>query len=168
MSTGSNGYPRVYFEDLREGEEFISLGRTIVEADIVNLAGVMGWYDPLHCDAEATKGCMFGGRVAQGLLGLVLSNGLTAGCVPSHRGIAAIVAFLGITWSFRAPIRIGDTIHIRVKVAQKRATKNPDQGLVVFDVAVLNQVGEIVQDGQKTYLIAPRPAAQAVQQNRGT
>jgi len=160
VTTVVGGYPCVYFEDLREGEEFISLGRTIVEADIVNLAGVMGWYDPLHCDAEAAKAGMFGGRVAQGLLGLVLSNGLTSGCVPSHRGIAAIVAFLGLTWSFRAPIRIGDTIHIRVKVAQKRVTKSPTQGLVVFDVAVLNQGDTIVQDGQKTYLIATRPTGQ--------
>lgn len=151
-------YPRVYFEDLRAGEEFTSLARTITEADVTNLASVMGWYDPLHFDAESTKAGPFGGRVAQGLLGLVLSNGLTNGCIPSHRGIAAIAAFLGISaWSFKGPIRVGDTIHIWTRVAEKRPTKSPDRGLVVLDVAVVNQLGATVQDGRKTYLVATRP-----------
>lgn len=152
------GFPRVYFEDLADGEEFTSLARTITEADIVNLAGVMGWYDPLHTDAELTKDGPFGGRVAQGLLGLVLSNGLTNGCIPSHRGLAAIVAFLGISdWTFRGPVRIGDTIHIVARVVDKRPTKSPERGVVVFSQAVVNQRGETVQDGKKTYLIATRP-----------
>lgn len=152
-------FPRVYFEDLADGEEFTSLARTITDADIVNLAGVMGWYDPLHTDAESTKAGPFGGRVAQGLLGLVLSNGLTNGCIPSHRGLAAIVAFLGIAeWNFRAPIRIGDTIRIVTRVVEKRPTKAPGRGLVVMAQAVVNQHGETVQDGRKTYLIATRPA----------
>jgi acyl dehydratase len=153
-------FPRVYFEDLTEGEEFTSLGRTITEADIVNLAAFMGWYDPLHTDAEATKDGPFGGRVAQGLVGLVLSNGLTNGCIPSHRGLAAIVAFLGISeWNFRGPIRIGDTIHVVVRVIEKRPTKSPGRGVVVFAHAVVNQKGETVQDGRKTYLIQTRPAS---------
>ena len=152
-------FPRVYFDDLAVGEEFTSLGRTITEADIVNLAAFMGWYDPLHTDAEATKNGPFGGRVAQGLVGLVLSNGLTNGCIPSHRGIAAIVAFLGINeWSFRAPIRIGDTIHIVARVVEKRPTKSPERGVVIFTQSVVNQRGETVQDGRKTYLIATKPA----------
>ncbi|MBI3107742.1 MAG: MaoC family dehydratase N-terminal domain-containing protein [Candidatus Rokubacteria bacterium] len=151
-------FPRVYFDDLVEGEEFTSLARTITEADIVNLAGVMGWYDPLHTDAESTKGGPFGGRVAQGLLGLVLSNGLSNGCIPSHRGLAAVVAFLGIeAWSFRGPIRMGDTIRIVTRVVEKRTTKSPDRGLVVFEQAVVNQNGRTVQDGRKTYLIATHP-----------
>jgi len=151
-------YPRVYFEDLREGEEFTSLGRTITEADIVNLAGVMGWYDPLHTDAEATKSGPFGGRVAQGLLGLLLSNGLSNGCIPSHRGLAAIVAFLGIVdWNFRAPIRIGDTLHVVTRVAEKQPTRSAGRGLVVFEQAVVNQAGRTVQDGRKRYLIATSP-----------
>jgi acyl dehydratase len=153
-----NDFPRVYFEDLGEGEEFTSLARTITEADIVNLAGVMGWYDPLHTDAESTKAGPFGGRVAQGLLGLVLSNGLSNGCIPSHRGIAAVVAFLGVNeWTFRGPIRIGDTIRIVTRVVEKRPTKTPERGLVVFAQAVVNQDGRTVQDGRKTYLIATTP-----------
>lgn len=150
-------YPRVYWEDLREGEEFTSLARTIGEADIASLAGVMGWYDPLHTDAESTRSGPFGGRVAQGLLGLVLSNGLSNGCVPSHRGVAAIVAFLGIdAWRFAGPIRIGDTIHVWSRVAEKRETKSPERGLLVLEQAVVNQRGERVQEGRKTYLVARR------------
>ena len=31
-----------YFEEFQEGEEFLSHGRTITEADVVNFAGLSG------------------------------------------------------------------------------------------------------------------------------
>ena len=34
-----------------------------------------------------------------------------------------IMAFLGMTWDFRNPIFIGDTIHVEQTVTEKRPTK---------------------------------------------
>ena len=143
----------IYFEDLNVDDEFISMGRTVTEADLVNFGALIGWYDPLHCDAVYAKSTMFKRRIASGLLGLALSNGLCRGCISTSLGRAANMAFMHVEWSFKKPIFIGDTIHIRQRVAAKKETKKQDQGIMVLDVAVVNQDGEVVQEGKKTYLL---------------
>src|SRR5439155_26159248 len=42
----------LYFDDLEVGQEWTSGGRTITEADIVNLAGLSGDFNPTHIDHE--------------------------------------------------------------------------------------------------------------------
>lgn len=156
MPTVYDDNKEIYFEDLEVGDRFISLARTVTEADLVNFAAFLGWYDPLHCDAVSSQQGLFGTRVAQGLLGLALSNGLCRGCFHTSRGRAAPLAFLGLNWRFSRPIRIGDTIHVEQEVFEKRETKRPDQGVVVFKVAVLNQENQVVQEGEKTFLLKRR------------
>jgi acyl dehydratase len=148
----------IYFDDLEVGDEFISMARTVTETDLVNFAALIGWYDPLHCDSVYAEGTMFKKRVASGLLGLALSNGLCRGCISTRLGRAANMAFLNIQWSFSKPIFIGDTVHIRQKVSEKKETKRPDRGIMTLDVAVVNQHGETVQEGKKTYMLRRRPA----------
>jgi acyl dehydratase len=153
MPTVYSDATEVCFEDLEIGDGFISLARTVTEADLVNFAAFLGWYDPLHCDAVSTREGLFGTRVAQGLLGLALSNGLCRGCFHSSRGRVAPLAFLGLNWRFKRPIMIGDTVHVEEEVLEKRETKRAEQGLVVLKVAVINQDGQVVQEGEKNYLV---------------
>ncbi|MBW2147163.1 MAG: acyl dehydratase [Deltaproteobacteria bacterium] len=150
-------YPLIYWEDISLNDEFLSLSRTITEADIANMAGLLGWYDPLHTDEEYCKGTLFGKRVAQGLLGLNLSNGLMRGCIDHPGGLVAIAAFLEIQWKFLKPMFIGDTIFIRMRVQEKKETKHPDRGIVVFGCEVIRENGETLQKGRKTYLIHRKP-----------
>lgn len=145
--------PRKYFEDFVVGEATLSPGRTVTEADIVNFAGLSGDYSQLHTDAEFTKGTLFGQRIAHGLLGLSVAAGL------AHRGggpPAASVAFLGLTWQFKGPIFIGDTIKVRTEVLEKRPTRHPDRGIIVYGRRVINQRGEVVQEGQTTHMVRCR------------
>ncbi len=65
-------------------------------------------------------------------------------------------AFLSLDWKFKAPIRIGDTVHIEASVARKRAMPGLG-GVVIFDVSLLNQKGEVVQKGQWTVLVKRKP-----------
>jgi acyl dehydratase len=59
-----------------------------------------------------------------------------------------IVAFIGIdNWRFHAPIKIGDTIHMKARVAEKRESKNRVQGQVILDEKVFNQEGTLVMGG---------------------
>ncbi len=53
-----------------------------------------------------------------------------------------------MTWDLKGPIKIGDTIRVEQKVAGKRETKKPGQGIVFFHVALVNQRDEIVQEGE--------------------
>ena len=143
---------RQYFEDIRVGDAYVSPGRTVTEADIVLFAGLSGDYNVLHTDAELMKTSIFGERIAHGLLGLSIQAGLlTRGMRPY-----ATIAFMGLDWKFKAPIKIGDTIRVRARVARKKETSKPDRGIVTLSRQVLNQRGEVVQEGETDLMVARR------------
>jgi len=143
-----------YFEEFAVGDEVVSSGRTVTEADIVAFAALTGDYNPLHCDAEYAKGTIFGERIAHGLLGLSIASGLL-----DRLGFitGTVEAFMGLEWKFRGPIKIGDTIHVEARVARKKEMRRLGGGIVVFDVAVVNQRDETVQKGPWTVLIKSKP-----------
>jgi acyl dehydratase len=144
---------RQYFEDIEVGSEYVSPGRTVTEADIVAFAGLSGDYNVLHTDAEFMRTSIFGERIAHGLLGLSISSGL--GTRAMARPFATL-AFLGLRWRFKGPIKIGDTIKVRIKVTDKRETSKPDRGIVVLNRAVTNQRGEVVQEGETDIMVERR------------
>jgi len=136
----------IFYEDIEIGDEQTSPGRTVTEADIVNFAGLSGDFHVLHMDAEFAKITPFGKRIAHGILGLSIASGLV-GRIPDtekHK----FVAFLGMTWNFRKPVFIGDTIHVVRKVASKRPTKKPGLGVVTYDAQAINQHGDVCQEGE--------------------
>lgn len=143
----------LYFEDFELGQEFETRSRTITEADVMTFAGLSGDFHPLHTDEEFAKKTMFGGRIAHGLLGLSIASGLI-----NQMGIGenTVLAFLGLTWSFKGALKFGDTITVRQHVAEKRATSKPDRGILRMAISVLNQRGEIVQEGEHTLMIRRR------------
>jgi acyl dehydratase len=143
-----------YFEEFAVGDEVISPGRTVTEADIVAFAALTGDYNPLHCDAEYAKGTVFGERIAHGLLGLSIASG-QAERLGFIEGTAE--AFTGLDWKFRGPIKIGDTIHMKAQVTRKKEMKRLGGGIIILDVAVVNQRDETVQKGQWTVLIKSKP-----------
>jgi acyl dehydratase len=124
----------------------------VTEADIVIFAGLSGDYNVLHTDAEFMKTSIFGERIAHGLLGLAIQSGLLA------RGMRpyATIAFMGLRWKFKGPIKIGDTIHARGKVIAKKETSKPDRGVVTLARQVVNQRGEVVQEGETDVMVARR------------
>jgi acyl dehydratase len=149
--------PRRYYDEIAVGEEYESPGRTVTETDIVLFAGLSGDYNVLHTDAEFMKQSIFGERIAHGLLGLSIQAGLFSRATQPY----ATIAFVGLRWKFKSPIKIGDTIRVRARVAAKRETDKPDRGLVVVERKVLNQRGEIVQEGETELMVERRgePAA---------
>jgi acyl dehydratase len=153
MRGDATGDDRQYFEDIRVGDEYLSPGRTVTEADIVAFAGLSGDYNVLHTDAEFMKSSIFGERIAHGLLGLAIQSGLGTRAMPRP---FATMAFLGLRWRFKGPIKIGDTIKVRIRITDKRETNKPDRGIVVLERAVLNQRGEIVQEGETDVMVERR------------
>jgi acyl dehydratase len=144
---------RRYFDDIEIGEEYESPGRTVTEADIVLFAGVSGDYNVVHTDAELMKTSIFGERIAHGLLGLAIQSGLLTRAMQPY----ATMAFAGLRWKFKGPIRIGDTIRVRGKVTAKKETSKPDRGLVTLARTVVNQRDEIVQEGETDLMVERRP-----------
>jgi acyl dehydratase len=125
-----------YFEDFKEGEVFVSRGRTITEADIVNFAAFSGDWYPLHVDKEYAAKSPFGERIAHGMLVLSAASGL----MPLTE--MAIVAFYGMDRvRFVGPTKIGDTIHVEAEIAEKR-DKGELGGVVTFQQKIKNQRDE--------------------------
>lgn len=143
MEYGNNG---IYFEDLSEGDSATTPGRTITEADIVNFAGISGDFNRIHTDEAFAASMHFGQRIAHGMLGLSVSSGLVTRNPGAQQHM--LVAWLGITWDFKRPILIGDTICVIQTVKSKRTTHKPDMGIIIFDIKVKNQRGKVCQEGE--------------------
>jgi 3-hydroxybutyryl-CoA dehydratase len=152
----SQDRPRgLYFEEFEAGAELATPARTITETDIQLFAGLTGDYTQIHTDAEFCKDTIFGQRVAHGLLGLSIASGLAA-----RLGLieGTAVALREVAWKFTGPIFIGDTIHLIIKVAEKKAMARLGMGLIIFDVSLINQQDEVLQKGQWKALIQSQDA----------
>jgi acyl dehydratase len=147
--------PRRFFDDIQVGETYESPGRTVTETDIVIFAGLSGDYNILHTDAEFMKSSIFGERIAHGLLGLAIQAGLFTRATQAY----ATLAFVGLRWKFKGPIKIGDTIRVRATVAAKKETSKADRGVITVERAVLNQRDEVVQEGETDLMVERRPGA---------
>jgi len=139
---------------MKVGEEYVSPGRTVTEADIVIFAGLSGDYNVLHTDAEHMKSSLFGERIAHGLLGLSIQQGLLDRVVPGQ----STGPLAAVKWKFKGPIKIGDTIRVEARIATKKDGGGPGHGLVTVERRVVNQRGEVVQEGETDHLVSRRPA----------
>jgi len=144
----------LYFEELTVGLTVTSPARTITEADVVSFAALTGDWNQLHTDVEFARTTPFGQRIAHGLLILSIASGLIA-----RLGLieGTVEAFRELRWKFRAPVFIGDTIHLTATVTEARPMPRLNSGLVTLEVSVLNQRGETVQKGTWQALIKSRP-----------
>ena len=143
-----------YLEDLQAGATFESPARTITESDVVGFAGLSGDFNPIHTDVEFAKDTPYGQRVVYGLLGLAILTGLL-----DRTGLfsGTAIAMLGIRdWRFRGPIFIGDTIHFRLTIEAVRRTSAGDRGVVERHFALLNQHGDVVQEGRIDIMVRAR------------
>ena len=148
-----------YVEDHLVGKGGETDGRTITETDIVNFAGLIGDYNPQYADVEFAKGTMFGERVAQGMLVFTIAFGLWVrdGQGKYHWPESRIVGHLGDNATFFTPVKIGDTIRVRYKIASTRVSKTkPEMGIVTFTIQVMNQRDEVVQVGSILIMIPSR------------
>ncbi len=144
-----------YFEDFTVGDRFKSPSRTLTDAHFLFFAGLTGDNHPLHYDVEYAKTTRFGRPLAHGLLlaSLTAVGASTLGPIIED----SIVAFVEQTTRFRAPAFVGDTLspeHEVVGLERRRSA-----GLLTLRVALRNQRGETVLEGEHKYLIAYRPAA---------
>lgn len=147
-----------YLEDLAVGEEIETPGITITDWHVMQFAGVSMDFFELHTNEEFAAQTDFGRRVAHGLLGLAVTDGLKN---RSELNVEAI-ASLHWSWDFVGPIFIGDTVSARLRVAEKRESKSrPDRGIVTLELELRNQRGETVQKGLNRMMVKRRPASVA-------
>ena len=110
----------------------------------------------MHVNEEYCKGTIFGGRIAHGPLVYAIAAGLL---FQLHLYDDTLIAFLGFeNLKFTNPVKPGDTIHARIKVLEKRESSRADRGVMKRRLEVLNQRGEVVQEGIQAFLLKRKPA----------
>lgn len=143
-----------YLDDFTPGQRFESPRRTITETDIVNYAALTGDWNPVHTDAVFASETAFGERVAHGPMSIGIAFGLLSR-LDLFDG--AVLALRKIDWSFTAPVRIGDTMHVIAEVLEVSPhPKESDRGRLGIQATYLNQRGERVSRGRFTLVIRRR------------
>lgn len=149
----------LYYEDISEGQTFTSPARTVTETDLVSFAMLSGDWNAIHTDVEFAETTNYGKRVVHGLFGLSMMTGLL-----DQTGIfsGSAIAMLGIRdWQFKAPIFIGDTLHFELEILSKRLTSKGDRGIVDRRFRLINQRGEVTQEGDIGIMLQLKQAEEA-------
>jgi len=131
-----------FLDDLRVGQQFVTGGVTLTEAEIIDFA----WrYDPqsFHLDISAAEDSPFGGLIASGFQSLAvcfrlfIQSGVLADSSMGSGGMDEV--------RWLAPVRPGDTIHTIVEVLEIRpSSSKPDRGIARMKYQATNQRGEAV------------------------
>jgi len=126
------------YEEIEIGET-ASVTKMISETDIVNFAGIIGDFNPLHVNPEYAKTTMFGERIAHGMLTAAFISTLIGCCLPGVNGL-----YLSQEVKFVRPVKIGDTITVLGTVIEKNDVKRR----VTIQTVIKNQREEVVVDGK--------------------
>jgi len=112
--------------------------RLVTARDIERFTEMSGDRNPLHYDERAARETRFGGIVVQGGVTSAILNAVVAEELPGPGTV-----FLQVNWSFRAPVRPGDTITGEVQVTKVRE----DKPITELETRVVLGDGTTVLDG---------------------
>jgi len=120
--------------------------RTVKPRDIELFTEISGDRNPLHYDEAIAKGTSFGEIVIQGGITSAILNAVVAEDLPGPGTV-----FLQINWSFKAPVRPGDTITGKVEVSKVRQ----DKPITELRTEVVRDDGTVVLDGDAVCYTMP-------------
>jgi 3-hydroxybutyryl-CoA dehydratase len=127
----------LFFEDLSIGMTE-SLSKTIDSSDVVGFAAVTGDRNPIHLSEHFAAKTPFGTRIAHGLYTASLISAVLGTRLPGPGAI-----YISQTLNFRAPVKIGDTVDVKVQVAELLPEKTRARLTCTCSVD-----GETVLDGE--------------------
>jgi 3-hydroxybutyryl-CoA dehydratase len=134
-----------FIDDLQVGQS-ASYERTINDADVREFALMSGDFNPVHLDEAYAQTTRFKGRIVHGMLPVTFISTVLGTRLP---GAGAI--FMGASFRFKAPVRIGDTVVATCTVKEINAPK----GRVTFDCAC--SVGDtVVVEGEALVKVPSR------------
>lgn len=145
-----------YFDELKLGDRFRSLGRTITEADLVAFVNLTWLTEELFTSVIPTVEHELKGRVVPGALVYCFAEGMMKSFMEGTG-----VAFLGAELSLKAPTHVGDTVHVEMEIVEARITSKGNRGLVKAVSRVFNQHGTEVMVYTPVRLMKLRPAPAA-------
>jgi len=135
------GEQKVFFEDVKEGDEGPSRTHTLDRTDLVRYAGASGDFNPMHHDEVKAKAAgqpsVFGhGMFSMGLLGSAIEDYVGVANLTRYK-----VRFAKQTWP-------NEALTTKIVVTGKRTEGG--KNLVDLDVRLVNQEGEEKLVGEAT------------------
>ncbi len=140
-----------WYDEVAVGET-IGTRLTVTETHLVLAAGLFGDFNALHVDEVHAAASRFGTRILHGPFTAALA---TAPVGMFFSGTA--IAYLEHHFTFKAPVRPGDTLASQWKVVEKIDKPKQKGGIFVLEGTVANQTGEVVALGAGKILVAARP-----------
>lgn len=125
------------YDEIQLGQS-AQLVRTLTLDDIRAFAAVSGDTNPAHLDSEYADASLFHGVIAHGMWGGALISALLGTVFPGPGTI-----YLEQVLHFSKPVRIGDTLTVRVSVS----SKDDEKKRLELDCQVQNQRGDRVLHG---------------------
>ena len=122
--------------------------RAVTARDIELFTEMTGDRNPLHYDEALAQRTKMGGIVVQGGVTSGILNAMVAEDLPGPGTV-----FLEVHWSFKAPVRPGDTITGEVRVLKVRE----DKPITELATRVLLEDGTVVLDGTAVCFTIPLP-----------
>jgi acyl dehydratase len=120
--------------------------RLVTARDIELFTAISGDRNPLHYDEEIARNTRFGGIVVQGGIISAILNAVVAEDLPGPGTV-----FLQVNWSFKAPVRPGDTITGEVEVTKVRE----DKPITELQTQVVLSDGSVVLEGNAVCYTMP-------------
>ena len=120
--------------------------RVVTSRDIELFTELSGDRNPLHYDEAAARATPFGGLVVQGGVTSAILNAVVAEELPGRGTV-----FMQVNWSFKAPVRPGDTITGRAEVLEVRS----DKPITRLKTSVIRGDGTLVLDGEAVCYTLP-------------
>lgn len=139
------------FDEIDIGES-ATLVRTLTEHDIMLFAVMSGDINPAHVDPDYARSSRFREVIGHGMWSGALISTVLGTEFPGPGTI-----YLGQNLRFRRPVKVGDTVTIKVTATEKVAEK----GLVTLNTECTNQDGEVVVSGSAD-VIAPKEKVRRV------
>lgn len=130
------------FDEIAVGDS-ASIERTLTAEDIQLFAVMSGDVNPAHLDAEYAASTRFHGVIAHGMWGGALISAVLGTRLPGPGTV-----YLAQTLKFLRPVRVGDTLTVRVCVS----TRDEARKRLTLACSCTNQQGEAVIDGEATVL----------------
>ena len=127
----------LHFEDLTLGMSE-TLSKVVSSSDVVGFAELTGDRNPIHLAEHFAAKTPFKTRIAHGLYTASLISAVLGTRLPGPGAV-----YISQTLNFRAPVRIGDTVDVRVQVVELIPERNRAR------LACTCSVGEeVVLDGE--------------------
>ena len=120
--------------------------RKVHSTDIERFTEISGDRNPLHYDEEVAKATRFGEIVVQGGVTSAILNAVVAEDLPGPGTV-----FLQVNWSFKAPVRPGDTITGFAEILEVRA----DKPITKLRTRVTRDDGTVVLEGDSLCYTMP-------------